>query len=528
MSPDSSAGGKHRAAWVAGGLAAAALLTYLPLLSAGFVNYDDPSYVTANPHVRGGLSLAGLKWAFTTFYFYNWLPLTWLSHMVDVEFFGLNAWGHHLVNLVLHLANTVLLFEFFRKATASLWKSAVVAALFALHPLHVESVAWVSERKDVLSTFFGFSLLLAYTGYARSRSPARYLLCLAFFALGLTAKSMLLSFPLVLLLVDHWPLSRGTTPFRELWLEKLPFALLAAVSAVVTYRAQRGGGAVVTGTLFTENAGVALLAYGRYAAKMVWPSGLAVFYPLHPGDAPGWQALAVFAALALVTGFALLWRKNRPPLIVGWLWYLITLAPVAGFLRLGQHALADRYTYVPLVGLFVALVWSGAELGRRLRVPTAVLAGGAALVLAACCVLTNAQARVWHTSETLFRHTLAVTDRNWLAHKNLAAALAGDGKFREALFHAGESLRLWKDPLEYVSQGWLYLQLRDFPRAAEACRNSLALKQEGNEKAYFLLGVASAKLGDRPTLSASYQALCEAGSPYAPRLASLQPADLDF
>jgi tetratricopeptide (TPR) repeat protein len=408
-------------------------------------------------------------------------------------------------------------------------KSAVVSALFALHPLHVESVAWVSERKDVLSTLFGFLAMLAYVRYAEHRKVSAYLVCLLFFALGLMAKPMLISLPFLLLLLDFWPLGALNRGARTLagggllaraLAEKVPFVALAAASASITFLAQSGGGAVKSRSLL-ENAANAGAAYLGYVSKMFWPAGLAVFYPYPPGSAALWKGLLALFAVGILTLGAVRLARRFPFLTVGWLWYVVSLLPVIGFVKIGDHAMADRYTYVPLVGLFLILVWGGEELGRALATPKKVLSGLALGLLAVCIALTNAQARHWRSSETLFRHALMVTDDNWIAHKNLAAALAKDGRLQEALFHANASLRLWKDPLEYVSQGWLYLQLGDYPRAAEACRNSLALMPDGNEKAYFVLGVASAHLGDDQTLSRSLDILRTTRSAYALQLAAL-------
>ena len=505
-------------------------LAFSPVLGNGFTNYDDPSYVTANNHVREGLSADGVRWAFSTFHFYNWHPLTWISHMMDVQLSGLNPAGHHLTSLLLHIANMLLLFIFFHGATGAPGRSACVAALFALHPLHVESVVWVSGRKDVLCTLFMLLALLAYRGYARTGKAAAYVLCALLYAAGLMSKGMLVSFPLVLLLLDFWPLGRlrrdshgasGTggnfrgETMRRLALEKIPLAALAAGSSIVTYLAQKESGAMPADGSPFANAANAIWNYAAYILKMLWPAGLAVYYPLAP--VPLWKVILALTLIIAVSAIAVRVAARFPWLAVGWFWYVVTLFPVAGFVRLGSHAMADRYTYIPLIGLFLVVVWGGAELLGRLRIPGAAMAGSAVAVLAICSALTYQQAGRWHDSVTLFRHALEVTENNDLAHKNLGAALAGQGKYVEALRHVTESLRIRPEPKEYVSQAWLYLQLGEYGKALQACRNSIAMSAD-DEKAHFLSGVSLVHLGDHRSAIAEYHVLRRIGSPYADRL----------
>ncbi len=507
------------------------ILVYYPVLSSSFINYDDPSYVTGNGHVTGGLSLASIAWAFSTFYSYNWHPLTWISHMLDVQLFGLNPAGHHLTSLLLHVGNSAVLFILLKSLTGSVGRSACVAALFALHPLHVESVAWVSERKDVLSTLFGFLAMLAYGKYVRTRKPRVYALCMLLFAASLMAKPMLVTLPFVLLLLDFWPLGRlrragsgadGETGTRQalslssLVLEKVPFIGLSLASSVITYLAQRKGGALAGDSSLIANSGNAAVNYVTYALKMFWPIKLAVFYPHNP-VVPVWQIVLAVMSVVFMSVVVIGAARRLPYLAVGWLWYLGTLVPVVGFVRIGQHALADRYTYVPLIGLFILAVWGGADLGERLRISRAAITGALIAILAICSVLTTLQARTWHDSITLFRHALDVTEDNWLAHKNLAAALANRGNLEDAVQHASESLRIKPDPLEYVSQGWLYLELGRYEQALEACKNSLSLAP-GNDKAHFIMGVAYVYLKDHRSALAEYGILRDGGSPYAQQL----------
>ena len=427
---------------------------YGPLLGAGFIAFDDPGYVYENAHVRAGLCLAGLRWAFTTFAQSNWHPLTWLSLQLDAQLFGLHAGGFHLTNLLLHAANTLLLFGWLRRATGALWPAALVAFFFAAHPLHVESVAWVTERKDVLSTFFLCLTLLAYTRYAQQESggPARrrwYALALALYALGLLAKPMLVTLPGLLLLLDRWPLARwdaATWRARapSLLLEKVPFGALAAASCVVTYLAQRTQAVVPLDALPPgARLAAAALGVGAYLQKTCWPVGLGVFYPYWQGVA-WWRPLLWAGALVAPTALAAraLWRGRTPPCVaVGWLWFVGALAPVSGLVQVGSQAVADRYTYVPHIGLFVALAWSGEAAWRRW--PRARGGLGAAVAVAAlgCLGLSVRQAGYWQDGATLFAHTLAVSPqpsaRLYLMY-GPDGALIADSRIRPGAGGAGE------------------------------------------------------------------------------------------
>ena len=465
-------------------LALITLLVYLPVAHDGFVNYDDQDYVTENSVVQKGLTWTGIKWAFTTGHASNWHPLTWLSHMADCELFALNPGAHHLANVLFHTANVVLLFLLLLRLTGALWPGAFIAALFAWHPLHVESVAWISERKDVLSTFFALLTLLAYTRYAQRRSrvepsPLRsaapgsrgsradttapalgirlwtldYALTLFFFALGLMSKPMLVTLPFVMLLLDYWPLQRlstlnhqPSTCLRLAW-EKWPFFLLATVSCVVTFlvQSQRSGDAVASLELIPLHYRFcnALVSCGLYLLKMVWPVGLAVFYPL-PEHLTWLLMAATAAAVVLIIISSYVWRAGRVRayLPVGWLWFLGTLVPVIGLVQVGGAALADRYTYIPSIGVFIAVTFGICELADRFQFPPKAIATAAALILATCLILTENQLRYWHDSETLFAHALAVTKNNHVAHVNLGVALEEKGKLSEALaeYRAAEEL----------------------------------------------------------------------------------------
>ena len=485
-------------------LCAATIAAFWPLARNGFVFYDDPDYVSRNAMVQQGLTWAGLKWSFTTFFASNWHPLTWLSHMLDCQLFGLQAGAHHLVSLFIHVVNAALLFLLLKRMTGAQWRSAIVAALFALHPVHVESVAWTSERKDVLSALFLFLTLLAYVSYAkqfgvwslkfrvsqtggvhqeRSKFSVQgsgfnvifwYVIVFLCFALGLMTKPMLVTAPFVMLLLDYWPLrrvaqfgvsslkfkasdvsepikathhfSRFTLYDLHLVAEKLPFFALSTVSSVLTFVAQKRGGAVapLEHLPFASRLSNALMAYVCYLKKTIWPDNLAVL-DLRPETWPVWQLGLAALVLIAITGFVFL--RKEPWLIVGWLWYLGMLVPVIGLVQVGNQFMADRYTYLPLIGCFIMLVWSLAEyFGPALedfsRRTATVSIAALALMVIGFGVATSRQATFWRDTETLFDHCLAVTSGNYIAHNILGAALASQGRFKDAKHHFLEALRI--------------------------------------------------------------------------------------
>jgi Flp pilus assembly protein TadD len=426
-------------------------VAYWGTLSSDFVSYDDGLYVYENAVVREGLSLESARWALTTTAAANWHPVTWLSHMLDVQLFGLDAGRHHGVNLLLHTVNSVLLLLLLRRMTGALWRSALVAFLFALHPLHVESVAWVSERKDLLSTLFWFLTLAAWLGFLRSRRPARYALAILLYALGLMTKPMLVTLPFTLLLLDFWPLGRtalppgkARVPLRALLVEKLPFFVLSAASSAVTFWAQRAGGAVQSIQEFSALGRVANAswAYVSYLGKTVWPHSLSVFYPLPDGGHPGWAVAAAVAVLIACTLVALKTLSRFPYLAFGWFWYLGTLIPVIGLVQVGDQAMADRYTYVPLIGIFVAVAWGLGALAGEPRVLRNAVAATCVVALAVFLVLTRWQTAAWRNSQALFEHALSVTRGNHLAHKSLGAILAQEGRAQEAIAHLEEAVHI--------------------------------------------------------------------------------------
>jgi protein O-mannosyl-transferase len=488
-------------------LALCTFVVFLPVAWQGFVNYDDSDYVTENPHVLGGLNWANVVWAFTTGHASNWHPLTWLSHMLDCQLFGSNAGPQHLVSVGFHVANTMLLFLLLRRTTGALWRSALVAALFALHPLHVESVAWASERKDVLSAFFFLLTIGAYVSYVerhgasnggggrtdveekpegrgpkperslkskvqslkssdrgaaprsdnlhaasrftRPPAPVLYLAALVLFALGLMSKPMLVTLPFVLLLLDCWPLRRfelstlnsQLSTISRLVAEKAPFFLLAAASSVVTFIVQRKGGAVSTSLSVGARIANALVSYIRYIGKTFWPVDLSILYP-HPGRWPTWQVIAS-AVLLLAIFTVVLWlARKRPYLVVGWLWFCGMLVPTVGLVQVGIQSMADRYTYLPLIGLFIMLAWGASELIPDRPWRARALGIGGVLLLAASALLTERQVQFWRDSEALFDHAVKVTRDNYLAYNNLGFYLSGKGRTVEAMENYRQALKI--------------------------------------------------------------------------------------
>jgi len=432
-------------------LAGLTLLVFWPVTRCGFVNFDDPDYVLNNPPVQAGLSWSNAAWAFTTGRTGNWHPMTWLSLMLDATLFGKSAVGFHVTSLMLHAVNVVLLFWLLRSLTGAMWRSALAAALFAWHPLAVESVAWVAERKNVLCTAFGFLSLLFYVKYARTgnesevqsprfkvkpvRQRVYYIVCWLALGIGLMSKPMVVTWPFVMLLLDYWPLARVQPGrWRFLVLEKIPFLALVVASSVVTFFVQRNSHLVVAMNRLPldERVENAIVAYGRYLVKMFWPADLAVFYP-HPGSWPLTTGLLAVAGLGAITLLVWFNRSRRPYMVTGWLWYLGTLVPVIGLVQVGGQAMADRYMYIPMVGVLVMVVWGGFELARNVRWGAAVLAVMAAAALVVLPVLSWRQIAYWQNGESLFRRALAVTSNNWLAHYNLGEALDHQGRTDEAM-----------------------------------------------------------------------------------------------
>ncbi|HEC17229.1 MAG TPA: tetratricopeptide repeat protein [Sedimenticola sp.] len=487
---------KYHGALAALFLALAVITVYWQTGRFEFIDWDDELYVTANRHVQAGLTLEGLRWAFTTFHATNWHPLTWLSHMLDVQLFGLDAGRHHLTNVLLHLGNTLLLFFVLRRMTGAMWRSAFVAALFGLHPLHVESVAWVAERKDVLSTFFGMLTLYAYARYAERPGLGRYLPVVLFFTLGLMSKPMLVTLPFLLLMLDYWPLGRlcgGSPqglPVARLLVEKIPLFALTAASCVITFIAQKSGGAVTAlsgapvhegGHAVTYYVGVgerisnALVSYACYLGKMIYPRDLAFFYPFREA-VPGWQAAGAGLLIGVVSLTALYAIRRAPCFFVGWFWFLGTLVPVIGLVQVGWQSMADRYTYVPLIGLFIVIAWGAPELLRRRPGWKKGMAAAGLALVAAAMVLSLQQVRYWKDSITLYRHAVEATPDSGFAHFKLGTALAEQGALEQSLGHFREALRIQPyDIRARYNLGLALFQLKRFDKAIEQFAETLRI-----------------------------------------------------
>jgi protein O-mannosyl-transferase len=472
-----------------------------------FINFDDTVYVTDNPHVQGGITGGNIAWAFTAVTASNWHPLTWLSHMADVQLFGMDPRGHHLTSVFIHTASALLLFLLLAQITGFVWRSLFVAALFALHPLHVESVAWVAERKDVLSCFFWLLTLLLYARYVRKPSLNRYLLALFSFAAGLMAKPMLVTLPVVLLLLDYWPFNRfrkepaaddatAGPSLANLFKEKLPFFLLSGLSSAITIYAQHHGGAmknldVVPLGLRIENS---VVAYANYLGKTIWPHDLAILYPFPP-SLPLWQAAGSFLLLALITVMTVWSRRRYPYLLVGWCWFLVTLVPVIGLVQVGGQSMADRYTYIPLIGLFIMAGWLIPELASGWRHRQEILVITAVVIISASAAATWRQLGYWKDSITLFRHTLEVTTGNYLILNNYGIALADRGDLDGAISAYREALRVWPNSSNaHINLGATLARQGKFDEAIGQYTEALRL-QPDYALAYANLGKALAGLG---------------------------------
>jgi len=522
-------------------LALITLLLYWPARNYEFNNFDDAQYITKNPRVQNGLTLQSIGWAFTSGYGGNWHPLTWISHLLDIQLFGLNAGGHHVTNLLFHMANTLLLFLLLQAWTGSVWRSAFVAGLFAWHPMHVESVAWIAERKDVLSAFFWLLTMFAYGRYVEARHPSvglespkpvrvwsRYLLTLAFFGAGLLSKPMLVSLPLILLLMDYWPLQRVKLPFSArnvlplLW-EKIPFFVLAAASCVITFLVQKKGGAVqpLTNLSLVDRFSNALVSYPRYLGKLSWPADLAVLYPI-TRHLPLIEALSVAVLLLVILALAARFAKTDPPLIVGWLWFVVTLVPVIGLVQVGEQSMADRYTYIPSIGLFILLAWEVPRLFSacwpKLNM---ILKFSAVLILAACLVAARCQLRYWQNSITLFTRAIEVTKDNVMAECNLGLAYADKGQLDEGILHERKAIQIDPDHVESLNNlGTLLEQKGQWDEAVVSLDAALKINPEYDE-AYYNLGLISLHQGNLDDAIAQFRKAISLNPQYDKAVANL-------
>jgi len=494
-------------------------IAYEPVRHNDFVGFDDDKYVTQNPLVKMGLARESVKWAFTSTYLSNWHPLTLLSHMLDCQLFGPEPFWHHLTNLLLHIANTLLLFWLLKEMTGRIWSSAFVAAAFALHPLHVESVAWVSERKDVLSGLFWMLTIAAYIRYTKHPNIGWYLLVFLAFGLGLMAKPMVVTLPFVLLLLDYWPLRRfqlsltlkGELPLKSelsgtdisikkasrLIIEKIPLFVLMLISSVITFIVQRRAMEMDTGVDISLIASVsnAIVSYLAYILKMFYPTRLAVLYP-HPGSSlPLWQIIVSLLILASISTGVIYNARKRCYLLVGWLWYLGTLIPVIGLVQFGVQAMADRYTYLPSIGIFIIIAWGASEALTQWRYQKIGLAITAGVMLTGMLICTRMQLRHWRNSFTLFEHTLKVTKNNFTMHYNYGYMLSTQARFADAVMHFDKALQI--NPLyhdAYNNKGLSLLELGEIDKAIECFNEVLKLKPDFH-RAHNNLGLAFYRLG---------------------------------
>jgi len=497
-----------RTVLIAIALALVTLAVYGQVINHQFISLDDDLYISNNLMVSKGLTLEGIKWAFTTFHASNWHPLTWLSHMLDSQFFGLVAGRHLFVNVLIHVCNTLLVYFCFKRMTGTYWQSAMVAALFALHPLHVESVAWAAERKDTLSTLWGLLALLAYVRYTESVSWKRFALVIVALALGLMAKPMLVTLPFVLLLLDFWPLHRlqwkpsdgskvllkGLLPLIR---EKLPLFALVVISMITTYLAQSRGGAVraLADEPFSMRLANALISYAKYFILTFVPNKLGVYYPFSEANLPAWQVIGAFLLLIAITIIALRQAAKRPFLIVGWLWFLGTLVPVIGIVQVGGQAMADRYHYIPSIGLFCALVFGAADFVKAKHLPRAAVGGFATALLLIFAALTWVQVGLWRDSATLFSHTLSVTSDNLVIEYNLGHVLGRQGKYDESVKHFAEAIRI--NPNYYdalINMGMTLAYQNKFTEAIDYYDKALAV-EPNSAKTYMEKALALAKQG---------------------------------
>lgn len=462
------------------------VIVYSQVPHFDFVHYDDHVYVTDNFRVKAGLTVDNIYWALTSLDAGFWQPLTWLSLMTDYELYGVNPGGYHTTNVIFHILNALLLFIVLGQMTGTLWRSFFVAALFAVHPLHVESVAWIAARKDVLSTFFLLLTLWGYLRYVQKPGTGRYFILVLLFIMGLMSKSMLVTLPFVLLLMDWWPLRRfdqeqplfSQKNIGRLFLEKVPLLLMATGVSVVTIIAEGRAGALAPMVSYSLDVRIAnaLVSYVIYIGKMIYPVHLAVFYP-HPGLWPIWVMTLSVLLLGAVTYFSIRFYKEYPFIAVGWFWYLGTLVPVIGLVQVGAHAMADRYTYIPLIGLFIALAWSAVEAFKRLPHYQVVLKVMAAAILSIFCIMSYVQTAHWADAVSLFRHALAVTEKNYIAHNNLGAALARQGNSATAIDHYKEALRIMPQYVEaQFNLGAAFADQRMWKQAADCYRRVLNIR----------------------------------------------------
>jgi protein O-mannosyl-transferase len=486
------------------GIAFASFIAYEPVRKNGFVDLDDGSYIKNNPNVNEGITAQSFVWAFTRFHSGNWHPLTWLSHMLDCEIYGLNPFGHHITSIIIHIVNSVLLLLVLRKMTGALWPSAFIAGVFALHPLHVESVAWAAERKDVLSGLFWMLTILAYAYYAEKPDFKRYIIVLLAFVMGLLSKPMMVTLPFALLLLDYWPLNRLNKPnhalnLKHLIKEKIPFFALSVISSAITIAAQQSGGAIATLDNLSLSYRIANMfaSYTRYIGKTLWPDGLAVIYPHFYKDFPKDLLVTSILLFVLLTTFCIYAGRHKRYILTGWLWFLGTLVPVIGLVQVGSQAIADRYMYIPIVGLLIIITWSIKEFAgenRGRQTATAILA---LIVLCISLILTRTQAGYWKDNLTLFGHAVNVTDNNPFAETNYGHALYKAGYTSEGLMHLYNTIHI--NPEFFMARDTLGNLLMEEDKTNEAieCFEESIRHDSKSKSSYINLGAALSKQGNQ-------------------------------
>lgn len=508
----------RRTVLVAAALAALIAVIYFPAIHSQFLNYDDPDYVTENSIVQRGITAEGLKWAFGGVYGGErtyWHPLTWMSHMLDCQLFGLDPRWHHATSVFFHAANSILLLLFLANLTGAFWRSAVVAAIFALHPLQVETVAWVTERKNLLSTLFWLLASASYIKFARAKKAGPYLGSLALFACALMSKPAVVTFPFALLLLDFWPLKRFpiASPWpaaRTLLLEKIPFLALSALSAVITILAHERLGlkAAADELPLIHRIQNALVSYARYLKKIFLPTDLSIVYP-HPGTWPTETVVIATLVLLAITVFVLTQIQKRPYLPIGWFWFIGVIVPAIGIVQVGYQAMADRFMYLPIIGVLMMIVWGATDLLNALRAKPSAFAALSTAALVYCSLLTVSQLRHWKDSEAVFRRALAVTPRNYIAHLNLAVALIRKGESDDAESHARQALQIHaKDPLPYVLLGSIERQKNNLPAAISNYNHALALNPDA-PSTRFLLALALLNSGQLAQAKEHFLALAD-------------------
>jgi tetratricopeptide (TPR) repeat protein len=491
------------------------LIAFEPVRHNDFVDYDDPSYITQNYHIRSGFSISSIRWAFTAGYASNWHPLTWLSHMLDIQLFGLNPFWHHLHNVVLHTAAAVLLFLILRQMVPSVWCNLFIVLAFGLHPLRVESVAWASERKDVLSVLLFMITLAFYLYYIRYGGRWRYLAVLSCYALGLMAKPMLVTLPVLLLLLDGWPLRRlQKTSAVRLIAEKLPLFAMSFVSCIVTFLVQQSAGSVSSIPLSTRLLNV-ITSYTAYLSKLLAPIDLAVIYPYPTGPIPIWSVMISLAILIFWSVFVFYHRRKRPYLLTGWLWYLISLIPVIGLIQVGSQAMADRYTYLPSIGFLLMITCAAAELTASWRHQKWILGCLGGLAIAGMILGTRNQVRYWNNSIILYQHTLRVTTDNYIAESNIAQGLMEQSRFDEAESHILRAFQLRPDyPNANVNMALLCLIKNQTDKAFEFVQRTLQ-NQPSEANVLYNCGLVLEKLGQSEQALSAYEQAIQCNPDYA-------------